>query len=167
MLGTPTSTFRHKMKLEICPDLLIMKKGTTSRRKLKRLQSRSRAVEEDRSNGSLEESANSNLSTDESVEFSNLVASVKLSINRPPLADVIERPKSLLQTARVSPLAVSPTPLFASNRIFWSDNRVRSRSSPTRRSLDLSVFFRSVYVSLYPDNPLDQVGACDKGMMRV
>jgi len=85
MLGTPTSA--------------------TSRRKLKRLQSRIRAVEEDHSYGSHEDGLNSNLSTDESLEFSNLVASVKLSINRPPLADIIERPKSSLQTARVSPLA--------------------------------------------------------------
>lgn len=46
---------------------------------------------------------------DESIEFSNLVASVKFTINRPPLADIIERPKSSLPISKVSPLAVSLT----------------------------------------------------------
>lgn len=85
MLGTPTSA--------------------TSRRKLKRLQSTARAVEEDQYDESYDETPSSNLSTDESREFSDLVASVKLSINRPPLADIIERPKSSLPATRASPLS--------------------------------------------------------------
>lgn len=87
MLGTPTSA--------------------TSRRKSKRLQSYARMVEEGRSSGSHDENPKSDpdLSMDESTEFSDLVASVKLTINRPPLADFIERPKSSLPTSKVSPLA--------------------------------------------------------------
>jgi hypothetical protein len=64
-------------------------------------------VEEGRLVGSYDESLNSSLSTDESLEFANLVSSVKLSINRPPLADIVERPKSSLPTGKASPLAVS------------------------------------------------------------
>jgi len=84
MLGTPTSA--------------------TSRRKLKRLQSCSRVAEEDRLDGSYDESLNSSLPTDESFEFSDLVASVKFTINQPPMADIIARPKSSLSTAKASPL---------------------------------------------------------------
>jgi len=85
MLGTPTSA--------------------TSRRGLKRLQLFTRMVDEDRSKGSFDESVKSNLTTDESLEFAELVASVGgLTVNRPPLADIIERPKSSLPTTRVSPL---------------------------------------------------------------
>jgi len=83
MLGTPTSA--------------------TSRRKLKRLESCARAAAEERL--SYDESLELNRSTDESLEFFNLVASVKLTINRPPLPDIIERPKSSLPPAKVSPLA--------------------------------------------------------------
>jgi hypothetical protein len=79
--------------------------NTTSRRKLKRLESYMRVATEDRSNTSYDESLELNRSTDESLEFSNLVASVKLIINRPPLPDIIERPKSSLPPAKVSPLA--------------------------------------------------------------
>jgi hypothetical protein len=85
MLGTPTST--------------------TSRRKLKRLEVYARVAAEERSNGSYDESLELNPSTDESLEFSNLVASVKLTIIRPPLPDIIERPKSSFPPAKVSPLA--------------------------------------------------------------
>jgi hypothetical protein len=76
--------------------------NTTSRRKLKRLESYIRA--EELLNASYDESPDFNRSTDESFEFSNLVASVKLTINRPPLPDIIERPKSSLPPAKVSPL---------------------------------------------------------------
>lgn len=54
-----------------------------------------------------DESPESDRSTVESLEFSNLVASVKLTINRPPLPDIIERPKSSLPPVKASPLAVS------------------------------------------------------------
>jgi len=84
MLGTPTSA--------------------TSRRKLKRLESCARVAAEERSNASCDESLELNQSTDESLEFFNLVASVKLTINRPPLPDIIERPKSSFSPAKVSPL---------------------------------------------------------------
>ena len=80
-------------------------------------------VEEDHSNGSYDESINSSLSTDESLEFSNFVSSVKLAINRPPLADFIERPKSSLPTARVSPLKVSLT-LFTAVAPEWESDRI-------------------------------------------
>ena len=102
------SVIRYTFLLQIG---LISKKGATSRRGLKRLQSCIR-VEEDRSTGSCDESLKSNLSTDESLEFSDLVSSFKFANNRPPLADVIERPKSSLPTTRGSPLAVSLTPFL-------------------------------------------------------
>ena len=70
-----------------------------------------RVAAEERLNASYDESRESNRSTDESLEFINLVASVKLTINRPPLPDIIERPKSSLPLAKVSPLAVSLTRL--------------------------------------------------------
>jgi len=85
MLGTPTNA--------------------TSRRQLKRLQSSTRAAEEDRSNGSYDESLKSDQYTDDLLEFSGLVASVKRSINLPPLPDIIERPKSSLPLSKASPLA--------------------------------------------------------------
>jgi len=78
--------------------------NTTSRRKLKRLESYMRVAAEERSNASYDESFEFSRSTDESLDFSNLVASVKLTINRPPLPDIIERPKSSLPCAKVSPL---------------------------------------------------------------
>jgi len=61
-------------------------------------------VEEDHLDGSYDESLNSSLPTDEGFEFSDLVASVKFTINRPPMADIIARPKSSLSTAKASPL---------------------------------------------------------------
>ena len=64
---------------------------------------------EERLRVSSEESLESNRSADESLEFFNLIASVKLTINRPPLPDIIERPKSSLPPAKASPLAVSLT----------------------------------------------------------
>lgn len=85
MLGTPAST--------------------ASRRKSKRLQSCNRVVEESRLYGSYdEEHSVSDLPTDESFEFTDLVTSIKLTVIRPPLADIIERPKSSLPTPKVSPL---------------------------------------------------------------
>jgi len=81
--------------------------NVTSRRKLKRLQSCTRvaAEEEEHLNRLYDESPESDRSTVESLEFSNLVASVKLTINRPPLPDIIKRPKSSLPPVKVSPLA--------------------------------------------------------------
>jgi hypothetical protein len=79
--------------------------NVTSRRKLKRLQLYTRVAAEERLNASCDEGPELNRSTDESLEFANLVASVKLTINRPPLPDIIERPKSSLPPAKVSPLA--------------------------------------------------------------
>lgn len=75
-----------------------------------------RVAAEERLNASYDESPEFNRSTDESLEFSNLVASVKLTINRPPLPDIIERPKSSLPPAKVSPLAVSQIHLCYSLR---------------------------------------------------
>jgi hypothetical protein len=64
-------------------------------------------VEEGHAYGSHDESPKSDpdIPMEETIEFSNLVASVKFTINRPPLADIIERPKSSLPTSKVSPLA--------------------------------------------------------------
>lgn len=62
-------------------------------------------------NGPYYESPELDRSADDSLEFTNLVASVKRSINRPPLPDIIERPKSSLPYAKVSPLTVSPARL--------------------------------------------------------
>lgn len=79
--------------------------NATSRRRLKRLQSCTLVATEERSNASYDESLELNQSTDESLEFSNLVASIELTTNRPPPPDIIERPKSSLPSAKVSPLA--------------------------------------------------------------
>jgi len=79
--------------------------NTISRRKLKRLQSYTPAVGEESFNGSYDEGLESNQSADGSLEFSDLLASVKLTINRPPLPDIVERPKSTLPPSKVSPLA--------------------------------------------------------------
>jgi hypothetical protein len=79
--------------------------NATSRRKLKRLESYSRVTAEERLDASYDESLELTRSTDDSLEFSNLVASVALTINRPPPPDIIERPKSSLPPATVSPLA--------------------------------------------------------------
>lgn len=68
------------------------------------------AVEE-HLNTSYDESFELNRSTDESFEFADLVASVKLTMNRPPLPDIIERPKSSLPSVKASPLMVSLTSL--------------------------------------------------------
>lgn len=84
-------------------------KGAISRRKSKRRQSCTRITGEERLDGSYVEGIESNLSTDENLEFSHLVASVKLTTNRPPLPDIIERPKSSLPTTKAFPLAVSLT----------------------------------------------------------
>jgi len=61
-------------------------------------------VEEDCSNGSYDESFKPDFSADENLEFYDFIVSVKPTISRPPLADIIERPKSSLPTVRVSPL---------------------------------------------------------------
>lgn len=93
---------------------------------------------EDHSNGSYDESLRSNLSTDESFEFSELVAPVRFTVNRPPLADIIERPKSSLPTAKVSPLVVGVIPLQWLYLTLTEINHNR-HSSLTRRLLETFV----------------------------
>ena len=74
---------------------------------MKRLQSCTSAAGEESLNEPYDESLESNQSADGSLEFFDLIASVKLTINRPPLPDIIERPKSMLPAPKTSPLAVS------------------------------------------------------------
>lgn len=89
---------------------------------------------EEHSNGSYDEVLEPNQSADECLEFSNLVASVKLTINRPPLPDIIERPKSSLPRAKASSLAVSQTYLYFPEQI--SDQMDYRHFLLTQRSLE-------------------------------
>jgi hypothetical protein len=74
------------------------------------MQSCTCVIEEGYSNESYDESFKPDLSADENLDFLDLIASAKSTISRPPLADIIERPKSSLPTVRVSPLKVSLGP---------------------------------------------------------